>query len=194
MRDVLNGVGGSSSLIVRAARHLRARSAPAAPAPSRIRRSAGSPARRSARSTASASAVIVAHDRFRVQLRHPRRADHDRRRAERLRLPRVSDAGPRAVGRRAGDDADAAGRPARRPSRATVRALARRSSRATSPVTPSAVTPLTPAPMNRSTTRLRLSTSRSPPALNGVGRTENTPSNATQPPTQRRKRITLGHL
>src|SRR5438105_8226528 len=48
--------------------------------------------------------------------------------------------------------------------------------RAISLVTPSAVSPFTPAPINRSTTRLRLSRSRSPPAVNGVGSTEYTPS------------------
>ena len=46
MRDVLNGVGGSSSLIVRAL-GISVRSAPAATAPSRIRRLADSPGRRS---------------------------------------------------------------------------------------------------------------------------------------------------
>src|ERR1039457_1024346 len=51
--------------------------------------------------------------------------------------------------------------------------------RATSLVTPSAVRPLTPAPMKRSMTRLRLSRSRSPVAVKGVGRTEYTPSSFT---------------
>src|ERR1022692_3781687 len=46
-------------------------------------------------------------------------------------------------------------------------------------VTPSAVSPLTPAPMNNSMTRLRLSRSRSPAAVKGVGRTEYTPSSFT---------------
>src|ERR1019366_9612425 len=46
-------------------------------------------------------------------------------------------------------------------------------------VTPSAVSPLTPAPMKRSMTRLRLSRSRSPAAVKGVGRTEYTPSSFT---------------
>jgi hypothetical protein len=60
--------------------------------------------------------------------------------------------------------------------------------RATSPVTPSAVTPFTPALMKRSTTRRRLASSTSPFALNGVGRTEYTPSSFTvdsscQPPS-----------
>src|SRR5262245_31529506 len=54
--------------------------------------------------------------------------------------------------------------------------------RAASPVTPSAVTPLTPAPTIKSTTRFRLSMSTSPPPRNGVGRTEKTPSNGTRPP------------
>ena len=49
--------------------------------------------------------------------------------------------------------------------------------RATSLVTPSAVSPFTPAPTNRSTTRFRLSRSTSPPAVKGVGTTEYTPSN-----------------
>src|SRR5438067_2435400 len=48
--------------------------------------------------------------------------------------------------------------------------------RAISLVTPSAVSPFTPAAINRSITRLRLSGSNSPPAVNGVGSTEYTPS------------------
>src|SRR5947209_19402588 len=47
--------------------------------------------------------------------------------------------------------------------------------RATSLVTPSAVSPSTPAPTNRSTTLRRLATSTRPSASNGVGRTEKTP-------------------
>src|SRR5207253_11387124 len=43
-------------------------------------------------------------------------------------------------------------------------------------VTPSAVSPFTPAPTNKSITRLRLCRSRSPPAVKGVGSTEYTPS------------------
>src|ERR1035438_2207810 len=54
--------------------------------------------------------------------------------------------------------------------------------RATSLVTPSAVRPLTPAPMKRSMTRLRLSRSRSPAAVKGVGRTEYTPSSFKRVP------------
>ena len=50
--------------------------------------------------------------------------------------------------------------------------------RATSLVTPSAVKPLTPAPMYRSTTRRRLSKSNAPSSRNGVGRTENTPASS----------------
>ena len=41
-------------------------------------------------STASASVCEVAHDGVGVQLRHPRRADHHRRRAGGLRVPRVA--------------------------------------------------------------------------------------------------------
>src|SRR5215468_7854792 len=48
--------------------------------------------------------------------------------------------------------------------------------RATSLVTPSAVTPLTPAPTNKSTTCFKDSRSRSPFASNGVGNTEYTPA------------------
>src|SRR5262249_42085675 len=40
----------------------------------------------------------------------------------------------------------------------------------------------TPAPMKRSTTRRRLTRSRSPAAVNGVGKTEYTPSSCTHPP------------
>src|ERR1017187_5559362 len=57
--------------------------------------------------------------------------------------------------------------------------------RATSLVTPSAVRPLTPAPMKRSITRFRLSRSRSPAAVKGVGRTEYTPSSFTRFPPKR---------
>src|SRR5260370_11267937 len=63
--------------------------------------------------------------------------------------------------------------------------------RATSLVTPSAVRPLTPAPMKRSTTRLRLSRSRSPAAVKGVGRTEYTPSSFKQIPPRTILRVTL---
>ena len=49
----------------------------------------------------------MTHDRVRVELRHPRRAHHDGRRADVERLPAVGDAGARPLGRRARDDADA---------------------------------------------------------------------------------------
>ena len=179
MRDVLNGVGGSSSLIVRA----RGISLRDPRQQRRLHREAGD--RRIVLDDdrdvhGVGERRVVAHDGVGIELRHARRAHHDRRRAALLGLTAVADAGARAVGRRAGNHADAA-----------LHLIdddlehARRSgssSRATSPVTPSAVTPLTPAPMNRSTTRRRLASSTSPLSRNGVGRTEYTPSSFTQPP------------
>ena len=53
--------------------------------------------------------LVVRDDGVGVELRHARRADHHRRGAEILRLPRIADAGARAFGRRAGDDRHAAG-------------------------------------------------------------------------------------
>ena len=61
-------------------------------------------------------------------------------------------------------------------SRTSARSRSER--RAASPVTPSAVRPSTPAARFRSITRRRLSWSTSSPGVNGVGRTEKTPSSA----------------
>ncbi len=66
----------------------------------------------------------------------------------------------------------------------TISARSRSVRREASPVTPSAVTPATLARTTRSTTRARLSRSTSPPPLNGVGSTEYTPSNVTDPPPE----------
>ena len=106
MRDVLNGVGGSSSLIVRA----RGISLGDPRQQRRLHREAGD-RRIVLDDDLDVDGVgerrVVPHDGVGVQLRHARRADHHRRRAGLLGLPAVADAGARAFGRRAGDHADA---------------------------------------------------------------------------------------
>ena len=86
IRAVLNGVGGSSSLIVRA----DGISLRDAGEERGLHRKPGN--RRivlddDRRVDGVGEGLVVADDRVRVQFGHPRRADHDRRRPNRLRLP-----------------------------------------------------------------------------------------------------------
>ena len=103
IREVLNGVGGSSSLIVRALgislRDPRQQRG--------LHREAGD-RRIVLHDDLDVDRLgerrIVAHHRVRVQLRHARRAHHHGGRAGALRVPAVADARARPFGGRAGDD------------------------------------------------------------------------------------------
>ena len=134
MRDVLNGVGGSSSLIVRArgiSLAIRASSA-------RLHRVAGD--RRIVLDDdldvdRVGERLVVAHDRVGVELRHARRADHHGRRAgclARAGCSRCRSACPRRWCRRR----RRSGRPTCAVTTSSTRRRSRSSSRATSPVTP----------------------------------------------------------
>ena len=116
----------------------------------------------------------MAYHRIGIQFGRARRTDHDGVGAGRAREFRVIDAGADAVGGGSGDHADAATdlcddslQHFHAFAIVHARDFARNTERSQ---------PVHPAPMKRSTTRFRLSRSRSPAAVKGVGRTEYTPS------------------
>ena len=109
-------------------------------------------------------------DGIRVELHHARRAHHHGRCARYARLTAVADTRPGAVRRSAGNDWNTALDFVEHDiEHAGAFAIVEARDLA---VTPSAVSPFTPASTKRLTTRLRLASSRSPFWLNGVGSTE----------------------
>ena len=108
MRDVLNGVGGSSSLIVRA-RGISFAILAQQPGLHRVARDRRVVLHDDLDVDGLGQRMKVTQHGVRVQLRHARRADHHGRRPGLFRVPAVVDARPGAFGGRARHDADPAG-------------------------------------------------------------------------------------